>query len=218
MFERHNELLGECMERLHKAKVFVAGTGGLGCAVLSLLVRTGVGSLCFTDNASVDEPDLNRQILYDRDSLGKKKVEEALVKLKRISPSCELLAIEDTIDESFNLPDVDVVVDCLDNFKSKFVLDELCQRRSIPLVHAGVEGYIGQATTIVYGKTPTLRNLFRGVNDHRVRQVFPPLVVLMASVQVAEVIKLICGMKDSLVGEILLVDLLRNSFEKVRIV
>ncbi|MEJ5228923.1 MAG: HesA/MoeB/ThiF family protein [Pseudothermotoga sp.] len=218
MFQRHSELLGECMEKLHKAKVFVAGAGGLGCTVLSLLTRTGIGSLYFADSAFVDEPDLNRQILYDRDSLGKKKVEEALVKLKRINPSCDFLAIEGTIDDSFTLPDVDVVVDCLDNFKSKFVLDELCQRKSTPLVHAGVEGYTGQATTIVYGKNPALRDLFRGVKDHKIRQVFPPLVVLMASVQATEVIKLICGMKDSLVGEILLVDLLRNTFERVRII
>ncbi|HOJ88211.1 MAG TPA: HesA/MoeB/ThiF family protein [Pseudothermotoga sp.] len=216
MFQRHSELLNECMNKIFQAKVLVAGAGGLGCTVLSLLARVGVGNIYLVDGGIVDEPDLNRQILYDWESLGKPKVHAAKEKLSKINPSCNVVAVEKTIDDSFSLTEVDVVVDCLDNFRSKLVLDRVCRERSIPLVHAGVEKFTGQVTTILYGRTPALSELFRGSKDREVSQIFPPLVSLIASIQASEVIKLICGKEETLAGKILLVDLLNNRFETVR--
>ncbi len=218
MFERHSQLLGECMNNLFSAKVLVAGAGGLGCTVLSLLVRTGVGTIYLVDHGIVDEPDLNRQILYDSQSLGKQKVRVAQEVLSRINPSCNLIPIEKSIDDDFILPQVDVVVDCLDNFRSKLILDRLCQKSSVPLVHAGVQDFVGQVTTIFYGKTPTLKDLLRGNQDRKVSQVFPPLVVLVGSMQAAEVIRLICNKKETLIGKILMIDLLNNRFEFVKVI
>ncbi len=218
MFERHSQLLKECMDKIFSAKVLVAGAGGLGCTVLSLLVRLGVGTIYLVDSAEVDEPDLNRQILYDLESIGRQKVKAACEKLKKINPSCNLVSIYEFIDENFPMPKVDAVVDCLDSFKSKLTLDRLCQENSVPLVHAGVQGFVGQATTILYGRTPTLNQLFKKTLDQRALQIFPPLVVLMASIQATEVIKLICGENESLVGKMLLVDLLNNRFETVKII
>lgn len=218
MFERHYQLLEGCMDRIASAKVFVAGAGGLGCTVLSLLVRLGFENIYLVDHGIVDEPDLNRQILYDRESLGRSKTTVAKERLKKVNPSCNVVTFEETIDDNFCLPKVDVVVDCLDNFRSKLILDKLCQENSVPLVHAGVQGFVGQVTTILYGETPTLNQLLRGVQDQKSSQIFPPLVVLVASIQVAEVVKLICKNKEILAGKILMIDLLSNRFETVRII
>ncbi|RKX38247.1 MAG: hypothetical protein DRP20_03400, partial [Thermotogae bacterium] len=75
MYERHEQLLSQCMEKIKKTKVLVAGLGGLGSTVLNLLARTGFEHLYAVDHKIVDEPDLNRQILYDHGDLGRRKVD-----------------------------------------------------------------------------------------------------------------------------------------------
>ncbi|WP_448516348.1 HesA/MoeB/ThiF family protein [Pseudothermotoga sp.] len=217
MFQRHSQLLGDCLNKLFDARVLVAGVGGLGCTVSTLLVRLGVGKIYLLDSGVVDEPDLNRQILYDRSDLGQRKVEVAQRKLSQINPHCEIVPMHVRIDLDFCLPSVDVVVDCLDNFESKFVLDILCEKKGVPLVHAGVEGYCGQLMNVLPGSV-RLRQLFSSApRENAARQVYPPLVTLMASLQVNEVVKLICKDATSLVNELILIDLAAMKFERVKI-
>lgn len=214
MFQRHSELLKDCMQKLFKSTIFVAGAGGLGCTVLSLIVRIGVKNIYLIDHGIVDEPDLNRQILYDRNDLGKSKVKVAGEKLKMINPECNLITIDKTLDEKFILPAVDIVIDCLEGFKSKLILDDLCQRKSIPLVHAGVGKFSGQVMTLMYNGGPTLKELYRGaVEEDKERQIFPPTVVLTAALQVSEMTKIICNKGDILNGKILQINLLQNHFD-----
>ncbi|GAB4312872.1 HesA/MoeB/ThiF family protein [Pseudothermotoga elfii] len=214
MFQRHSELLKDCMQKLFKSTVFVAGAGGLGCTVLSLIVRIGVKNIYLIDHGIVDEPDLNRQILYDRNDLGKSKVKVAGEKLKMINPECNLITIDKTLDEKFILPAVDIVIDCLEGFRSKLILDDLCQRKSIPLVHAGVGKFSGQVMTLMYNGGPTLKELYRGaVEEDKERQIFPPAVVLTAALQVSEMTKIICNKGDILNGKILQINLLQNHFD-----
>ncbi|HBJ81567.1 MULTISPECIES: HesA/MoeB/ThiF family protein [Pseudothermotoga] len=214
MFQRHSELLKDCMQKLFKSTIFVAGAGGLGCTVLSLIVRIGVKNIYLIDHGIVDEPDLNRQILYDRNDLGKSKVKVAGEKLKMINPECNLITIDKTLDEKFILPAVDIVIDCLEGFKSKLILDDLCQRKSIPLVHAGVGKFSGQVMTLMYNGGPTLKELYRGaVEEDKERQIFPPTVVLTAALQVSEMTKIICNKGNILNGKILQINLLQNHFD-----
>jgi molybdopterin/thiamine biosynthesis adenylyltransferase len=202
------------MQKLFKSTIFVAGAGGLGCTVLSLIVRIGVKNIYLIDHGIVDEPDLNRQILYDRNDLGKSKVKVAGEKLKMINPECNLITIDKTLDEKFILPAVDIVIDCLEGFKSKLILDDLCQRKSIPLVHAGVGKFSGQVMTLMYNGGPTLKELYRGaVEEDKERQIFPPTVVLTAALQVSEMTKIICNKGDILNGKILQINLLQNHFD-----
>jgi len=202
------------MQKLFKSTIFVAGAGGLGCTVLSLIVRIGVKNIYLIDHGIVDEPDLNRQILYDRNDLGKSKVKVAGEKLKMINPECNLITIDKTLDEKFILPAVDIVIDCLEGFKSKLILDDLCQRKSIPLVHAGVGKFSGQVMTLMYNGGPTLKELYRGaVEEDKERQIFPPTVVLTAALQVSEMTKIICNKGNILNGKILQINLLQNHFD-----
>ncbi len=214
IFERHSKLLDQCFEKIRNAKVFVAGAGGLGSTVLNLLTRLGIGTIFFTDFATIDEPDLNRQILFDLADIGKLKTEVAAQKLIQISPHTQLYPINAKLDENFILPKVDVVIDCLDSFHGKFLLDRLCEQQKVPLVHAGVEKYRGQITVIAYDCTPSLRTLYHGAKDeNRVRQVFPPTVLVAACIEVSETVKVICQTGNALINRILFFDLFSNSFE-----
>lgn len=215
MFQRHSQLLGECMEKLFKAKVLIAGVGGLGCTVSSLLIRLGAGQVYLLDDAVVDEPDLNRQILYDRSDLGHKKVVVAQKKLSQMNPQSVIVPLDVRLDVDFCLPSVDVVIDCLDSFESKFALDILCEKKQVPLVHAGVEKFCGQLTTILPGSL-RLRQIFPAPpKEDRARQIFPPLVVLVASLQASEAVRLLCGQEPLLNGKLMLIDLFSMRFEVV---
>jgi len=211
MYERHEQLLSRCMEKIRKTKVLVAGLGGLGSTVLNLLARTGFEHLYAVDYKVVDEPDLNRQILYDHNDLGRRKVDAAVEKIKRINPQCSLTTFGKPLQE-INFPEIDIAVDCLDNFESRFALDDLCQKKQIPLVHGGVCEFRGQITTTMPGQTHSLRDLYCGVKEQTSCQVFPGTVVLIACLQVTEVVKLACG-SDHLNGKILQVDLTKYNME-----
>ena len=217
MIERHAHLLRKCMGRIRKARVMVAGVGGLGSTVAQLLARLDFRNIVLVDPKIVDEPDLNRQILYTREDLGKKKVEVARNRLLSINPHVQIETIDSFIDDDFELPDVDVVVDCLDSFKSRFVLEEKVFRKGIPLVHGGVKGYGGQVTVVKPHETKSLREIFGDVEDDPAPpQVFPPIVTLIGSIQASEVVKLVCGEKEgSLMNRILVVDLSIGSFDVI---
>ncbi|QTA37327.1 HesA/MoeB/ThiF family protein [Thermosipho ferrireducens] len=213
---RHEKLLGkETMEKISQTNVLVAGAGGLGSTVLQLLVRLGFSNITIVDPKIVDPPDLNRQILYTREDLGKHKALIAKERLLSINPSCEILSIIDEIDENFNLEkNIDIVIDCFDNFESRFILESWCEKKGIPFVHGGVEEYRAQVTVIIPGKTKSLKEIYFGITTKNKPQVFPPTVIITASLQVNETIKLLKGdLSNALVNKILFVDILKNEYE-----
>ncbi len=221
IFSRHLSLVGEDgIKKLLSSAVLVAGAGGLGCTVLQLLVRTGVGKIYIVDYGFVDEPDLNRQILYSKEHLGREKVFAAEEVLKKIR-DVEVVPMPVAIDEGFNIPeDVDLVVDCLDNFKGKFILSDLCFKYNKPLIHAGIEGYYGQVTTIIPGRTPSLRGIFNNmvVEERRcLLSVIGMTPVILGALQANEAIKYLTGTGELLYNKILVVNLLDCSFDVIYI-
>ena len=142
VFSRQVLLWGEeGQERLKKASVLVAGAGGLGSNVSECLVRLGIGKIYIVDPGKVDPPDLNRQILYTKADLGLPKVLVAKKRLEEKLESCKVIALHQKIDMNFELPEgVDVVVDALDNWKTRFELEEACAKKKVPFVHAGLMG------------------------------------------------------------------------------
>ena len=216
IFERHARLIGhECFKKLANSSALVAGIGGLGSTVAQLLARTGIGTLHLVDFDRVEENNLNRQILYTRQDIGRYKVDVAAKRLKEIVPHIKIVPHRERISPEFALPDVDVVVDCLDNFSDRFVLDMLAEDKNIPLVHGGVARFHGQVTVIKYGETQTIRDIFEEVEDKDKISVFPPLVTLVGSIEASEAIKLLCDLGPSLVGKLLLIDLLANTIDTI---
>ena len=153
----------EGQERLKKAHIFIAGAGGLGSPVSLYLAVAGVGTITIVDMDVVDQTNLNRQILhFDRD-IGRKKTASAREKLQEINPDITVNAIDVRIDET-NAADLvgkaDGIVDAMDNYPTRYLLNEVAIAKEIPFFHGGIYGFYGQATTIIPGTTPCLKCIF----------------------------------------------------------
>ena len=193
--------------KLKDAHVLVVGVGGLGCAASMYLAYAGIGHITIVDDDSVELSNLNRQMLHWERDIGKKKPISAANKLRKINSGVRITSLckkvtEDNADQIID--GVDVVIDGLDNFQTRFVLNAACIRQGVPFIHAGVNGLLGQITSIVPGKTPCLACIYSTppVSEETI-PVFGVTPTLMASLQVMEAIKLIAGFGETLQGRML---------------
>jgi len=220
-YERQIMLFGEeGQERLKRAKVAVVGVGGLGSPVAYYLAAAGIGTLLLIDGDVVELSNLNRQILHWEEDIGRPKALSAKWKLERFNSDIRIEAFvgkltAENIDEV--LGDVDVIVDCLDNFETRYLLDEYSQKKGVPLVHGAVEGTFGQVTTIVPGKTMSLREIFPGMGKSGKFPIIGATAGVVGSIQAMEVIKLLTGLGEPLLNKLLLVDLAHNTFEVIEL-
>lgn len=152
---------GEASQRkLEGAHVVVAGMGGLGSAASMYLAAAGVGHLTLIDAQRVEFSNLNRQLLHWPPDVERLKTESAMEKLHAVNPSLSIDAKPEQITrENINelLRNADVVVDGVDNYLTRYLLNEACVRIGKPFVHGAVEGLNGQLTTIIPGDGPCLR-------------------------------------------------------------
>lgn len=200
----------EGQKKLKSACVAVVGVGGLGSPTAIYLAVAGVGELILIDNDIVELNNLNRQILHWDQDIGVFKVKSAEKKLQKLNPNVKVKAIweELTKDNVTRLiKGAHVVVDALDNFKTRYVLNEACVRLNIPLVHAGVYGFTGQLTTILPGKGPCLRCIFpKPPVEIKKFPIVGATPGIIGSMEALEVIKLITGIGAPLVGKLLIFD------------
>ena len=177
----------ENQQRIAQASVLIAGVGGLGATVSQLLVRAGVGRLYLVDDGIVDWPDLNRQVLYGEEDIGREKLALAEERLCAINSATEIFLIEGRIDENFAMPSgLNAVADCLDNYQSRFLLDELTPE-GVFLVHGGLHGDHGQVLTLQSGSSQPLAEIFAGVCQPKGSiPVTPDNVVIIAGLMVNE--------------------------------
>ncbi|MEM4390181.1 MAG: HesA/MoeB/ThiF family protein [Candidatus Micrarchaeia archaeon] len=210
----------EGQRRIKAAKVGVVGTGGLGSPLTTYLAVAGVGKIIAADRDVVELSNLNRQILHWDKDIGKKKAESAAEKLRQINPSIEVVTVgeevtAENIDKIFG--DVDVIVDGLDNYPSRFLLNEFAVRKRIPFIHGSVWGMEGRVTTILPGKSPCLRCI---VPEPPPREVFPVLgtiPALVATIQATEVLKYITRVGLLLTGRLLVYNGEHMTFDEIPI-
>ncbi len=220
IFERQRLVFNkEEMDKIRNAVVLIAGTGGLGTHQAAELQRLGIGKIYLIDDDRVEPGNLNRQIFYGKDSIGKYKVDEAKSFLDKFELETEIVTIRERITEEMELPsDVDMIFDALDNFSTRFVLEKLALGKNIPMVHGGVSSWYGQITTILPGKTPSLQDIF-GKNPEQEGKipVISPVVSVIASLQVVEGIKVLLQKEETLAGKLMLIDLNDYSLEIIEI-
>ena len=200
----------EGQEKLKSAHVAVLGVGGLGCAASVYLAYAGIGHITIVDSDSVELSNLNRQILHWEQDIKERKTASAARKLGSINSSIKITPVGDSIAKGNVhgiIKGVDVVIDGLDNFKTRFIVNEACVKQGVPFVHAGVSGLLGEITTIIPGKTPCLACIYPSFSGGKdVIPVFGVTPALMASLQVLEAIKLIAGFGKTLGGRMLYID------------
>ena len=206
--------------RLKRASVGVAGAGGLGSAVLMYLVAAGVGRIVVVDKDRVSLSNLNRQVLHWTDDVGRAKTESASEKLANLNPEVELqlrqLELTDrNIDGIFD--GVLAIVDCLDNFPTRYVLNDCAMRTGTTLVHGAVWGMEGRLTVIVPGQTPCLSCLYPDLPQPELPPVCGATAALVGSLQATEIIKGITGIGDQLRNELLVYDGTMTEFTRLSI-
>lgn len=218
-YSRQMLLFGEeGQELLKKATIFIAGAGGLGSPVSMYLAVLGVGTIMLADNDSVERTNLNRQILHADRDIGRRKAVSAGETLEELNPDITVQTIDATIDAASIRSltgNADGMVDALDNYPTRYLLNEVAVERGIPLFHGGISGFFGQATTILPGKTPCLRCIFRNPPP---REVFPAVGMtagVIGMIQANEVCKYLLQKGDLLADRLLLWDGLQARVEEV---
>ena len=208
----------ETQERLKRATVFIAGAGGLGSPVSLYLAAAGVGCLRICDSGTVELSNLNRQILHGDRDLGRWKVHSARRKLGGVNPLVRVIPLQASITEASLgglVGEATLLLDCLDNFRTRLLLNAFAVRRGLPLIHAGVTGYCGQITFLHPPNTPCLACL---VPQPPPQEVFPILGAtagMLGCLQAMEALKYLAGQGSLLEGRMLFCDGAAMQFQEV---
>lgn len=211
-YERQVSLqeIGEAgQENLKNARIAIIGAGGLGAAVIPYLAAAGIGYLRIIDKDFVVPSNLNRQLLHWEKDLGRAKVESATEKVKSLNSEIAIEGFNQSFVEGTAeklLENIDLVVDCLDNFPTRYILNDWAMKLEIPFIHGACRGWEGRVTVIVPNKTPCLRCI---VPTPPRPEVFPIIGVtagLLGMIQATEAIKRILNRPNTLEGRWLIYD------------
>lgn len=219
-YDRNLILSSEAQLELGHKRVAVIGLGGLGGFAAEELARLGVGHILGFDFDVFDETNLNRQLFSSEQNLGLLKTDEAAKRISMINSDILFEGINGRLNEQeleAHLCGCDAVLDCLDSLKDRLILEKICERLSIPMVHAAIDGWFGQVSTVFPGDN-TLEKIFSTTAESDTRNgntVFTASAV--ASLQVSETLKLLSGMGTTLRNKMISIDLLNNEFEIIRL-
>lgn len=208
-------------KKINSMRVLVVGVGGLGSAVLVNLASIGIENFGLVDFDVVSVSNLNRQYVHSEKTLGIKKVLSAKTWLEGYNSKIKVEGFDIKLDISHPITyhlslitNYDIIVDCLDNWESKFLLEKICQKLSKPLVHGGVEGFRGQVMTIL-PNSKKLSDIFNfGEKVEIFRGIISPIVSVIGALQAKEVLNLILGEKV-LSDEILMYDIDKNEIKRI---
>jgi molybdopterin/thiamine biosynthesis adenylyltransferase len=218
-YERNMKTLSpEENEKLRDFKVFVAGCGGLGGFVIEELGRLGIGQITAVDGDVFEESNLNRQLLCTMDLLGQSKADSARQRMLEVNPDVTVTSIHTMIHEENCLGLIrghDLVIDALDNMGTRKILEKSCEKEGIPMVHGAIAGWYGQVSAIFPGDK-TIEKLYpsnaeKGIETELGNPAFTPAVV--ASIEVAEGLKILLGRGNILQNKLLTINLLDHEYE-----
>jgi molybdopterin-synthase adenylyltransferase len=210
----------EGQRKLKGATAFVAGCGGLGSPIATYLAAAGVGTLVIADMDIVDLSNLNRQILHWDRNIGEDKVKSAYEKLVQINPSINVVPFLGRIDEN-NVLELtkgsDIIMDAMDNFETRYLLNRAALYHKIPMIHGSIWGLEGRVTTLVPGKTPCLECIFPKAPPKEVFPVLGATPGVIGTIQVTEAIKVLAGIGTTLENRLLVYDGEYMEFHEIRI-
>jgi molybdopterin-synthase adenylyltransferase len=210
----------EGQERLKAASVLVAGAGGLGTVISLYLAAAGVGHLRIVDCDVVEESNLNRQILHWSGDVGRRKTDSVEGKLASLNPLIRIEAVSCRIAEE-NVAELargcGLIVDGMDNFPTRYLLNRTAVNLGIPFIHGAVRGLFGQTTTVIPGESPCLRCLFPTGPPPELFPIIGATCGIIGSIQASEAVKLITGQGEPLAGRLFLWDGVAGSADSLAI-
>ena len=222
-YKKNRELINEEEQVVLSGKtVAVVGLGGLGGHIAEQLARLGVGNLILIDSDVADYTNLNRQLLATERTVGTQKANAAYERFFEVNSDlnytvhAERLTLENGLEL---LAGADIVVDAVDNVRTRYTLESVCEQLGVPLVHGAIGGWWGQVSVIFPGDK-CFSKLYPnpdavGAEAHWGNPAFTPAIV--ASLQVAETLKLCLGKKEILRGKLLRIDILNHEYFTINI-
>lgn len=220
-YERHLIVpdFGEAeQEKLHNARVLVVGAGGLGSAALSYLAAAGVGCIGIVEFDTVSHSNLQRQILYTVRDLDGPKIEIAAERLMAVNPAAQVVSFAVRLTEE-NAEGIfggfDLVVDCTDNYTTRYVIDRACAKLNKPMVYGTAQETGGQVALFHVAGAGSYADLYPQQDrlpDEVPVGVLSPVPGIVGSIQAMEVIKLIAGYGETLAGRLLTIDVKTMKF------
>ena len=213
-------------QRMMNAKVLCVGAGGLGSPALMYLAAAGIGTLGIVEFDTVDESNLQRQIIHGQSDIGKSKAESARAKIAEINPYVNVITHETRLDNS-NVMEIfaqyDIIVDGTDNFATRYLVNDACVLLKKPYVWGSIYRFDGQASVFWAEYGPCYRCLYPEppppgmVPSCAEGGVLGVLCATIGSIQTTEAIKVITGIGEPLVGSLMVYDALDMNFRKVKI-
>ena len=213
-------------QRLMNAKVLCVGAGGLGSPALMYLAAAGIGTLGIVEFDTVDESNLQRQIIHGQSDIGKSKAQSAKAKIAEINPYVNVVTHEVRLDNS-NVMEIfsqyDIIVDGTDNFATRYLVNDACVLLKKPYVWGSIYRFDGQASVFWAEYGPCYRCLYPEppppgmVPSCAEGGVLGVLCATIGSIQTTEAIKVITGVGDPMIGSLIIYDALEMSFRKIKV-
>ena len=217
----------EGQKKLLSAKALIIGLGGLGSPAATYLAGAGVGKIGIADATQVELSNLHRQTLYTAENIGKDKALSAQKRLSAINSDIEVVAHKCTVD-AHNIQDIieeyDIIVDCSDNYTTRYLANDACVLLGKPLVHGSVLAFEGHALTILPNKGPCYRCLFSEIPPQGTLPttaqlgVFAPIAGIIGTIQAGEAVKYLLGIGDLLLGNLLVFNILYSSYRQIKVI
>ena len=227
---RRNVLLKEIgpsgQQKFMQAKVLIVGAGGIGSPVGDYLAAAGVGTLGLVDDDEVVLSNLQRQIAHNTRTLGHPKVESARQTFEALNPDITVIPLRTRAGKEniiSLISDYHIVADCSDNFATRFLVNDACIISGTPLVTGAILEFEGQLTSVIPGEGPCYRCIFEGpppadaYPSPEETGVLGAVAGVIGALQACEILKLISGAGDTLIGELLVYHALTLYFRKVKI-
>jgi molybdopterin/thiamine biosynthesis adenylyltransferase len=222
-----NEIGIDGQKNILNARVLIVGLGGLGSPAALYLAASGIGQLTLCDHDRVDLSNLQRQIAHRTSTIGLLKVDSARSAVLDINPEISCIAIPERIDHQRLddlVSDADVVLDCSDNFATRYTINRTCHARRKPLVSGAAILFSGQAALFDFRRedAPCYNCLFPEESEAEELRcattgVFSPLTGIVGAIQAAETLKLIAGIDTGLRGKLLTINALDMQIKQSRI-
>lgn len=212
---------------MDKSAVLI-GCGALGCTSANLLVRSGIGCLKIVDRDYIEESNLQRQSLFDEEDI-KKNLPKSVAAQKKLQAVNSHIQIESCVADlnpsniGSLLENTDIVIDGTDNFETRFLINDYCVKKEIPWIYGACIGSVGLIMDIVPSKTPCLRCLLEHIPPFGTTEtcdtagIIAPIASIIASIQVAEALKILTNNFDVLNNGLLKIDIWQNEIKRLHI-
>lgn len=213
-------------QKLLAAKVLIVGAGGLGSPASIYLAAAGIGNITIYDDDVVDLSNLQRQIAHHTPDIGMDKVISSKQTLTKLNPDVNVVAVKQRLageQLDAEVINADVVLDCSDNFATRFAINNACVKHQTPLVSGAAIRFEGQVSVYTPGinNSPCYNCLYHSDGEEQqncaTSGVIAPITGIVGSIQALETIKLIIGQGDTLIGRLLLIDGLTMEFNTMKL-